>query len=157
MKSDLAGTFSQTRQVGAVKASEVLERAGKVGTYFPEDSRIYLEEAVPRSKVILSNNLTTGKWNVFLRNAWFGEVSEATNSVANQQVFGSKLVTDLTFGYKVSESLTFTVGANNLLDVYPDRAIEANRSSGRFDWSRRSQQFGIGGRFLFARLSFKLK
>tara|TARA_R110002096_G_scaffold132274_1_gene282499 strand:+ start:107 stop:2980 length:2874 start_codon:yes stop_codon:yes gene_type:complete len=157
LKSDLAGTFSQTRQVGAVKASEVLERAGKVGTYFPEDSRIYLEEAVPRSKVILSNNLTTGKWNVFLRNAWFGEVSEATNSVANQQVFGSKLVTDLTFGYKVSESLTFTVGANNLLDVYPDRAIEANRSSGRFDWSRRSQQFGIGGRFLFARLSFKLK
>tara|TARA_R110002049_G_scaffold242549_1_gene416388 strand:+ start:4963 stop:7965 length:3003 start_codon:yes stop_codon:yes gene_type:complete len=156
LKSDLAGTFSQTRQVGAVKASEVLERAGKVGTYFPEDSRIYLEEAVPRSKVILSNNLTTGKWNVFLRNAWFGEVSEATNSVANQQVFGSKLVTDLTFGYKVSESLTFTVGANNLLDVYPDRAIEANRSSGRFDWSRRSQQFGIGGRFLFARLSFKL-
>ncbi len=157
LKSDLAGTFSKTRQVGAVKASDLLERAGKVGTYFPEDSRIYLEEAVPRSKVILSNNLTTGNWNVFLRNAWFGEVSEATNSVANQQTYGSKLVTDLSFGYKASESLTLTVGANNLLDVYPDRAIEANRSDGRFDWSRRSQQFGIGGRFLFARLSFKLK
>tara|TARA_R110002049_G_scaffold299812_1_gene490272 strand:- start:399 stop:3350 length:2952 start_codon:yes stop_codon:yes gene_type:complete len=157
LKSDLAGTFSKTRQVGAVKASDLLERAGKVGTYFPEDSRIYLEEAVPRSKVILSNNLTTGKWNVFLRNVWFGEVSEATNSVANQQVYGSKLVTDLSLGYKASESLTLTVGANNLLDIYPDRAIEANRSSGRFDWSRRSQQFGIGGRFLFARLSFKLK
>ena len=157
MKSDLAGTFSQTRQVGNIKSSEVLENAGLVDTYFPEDSRIYLEEAVPRTKMILSNNLTTGKWNVFLRNAWFGEVSEATNSVANQQVFGSKLVTDLSLGYKASESLTLTVGANNLLDVYPDRAIEANRSSGRFDWSRRSQQFGIGGRFLFARLSFKLK
>ncbi|MGC1203387.1 MAG: TonB-dependent receptor [Flavobacteriaceae bacterium] len=157
LKSDLAGTFSQTRQVGNIKSSEVLENAGLVDTYFPEDSRIYLEEAVPRTKMILSNNLTTGKWNVFLRNAWFGEVSEATNSVANQQVFGSKLVTDLSLGYKASESLTLTVGANNLLDVYPDRAIEANRSSGRFDWSRRSQQFGIGGRFLFARLSFKLK
>ena len=50
-----------------------------------------------------------------------------------------------------------TIGANNLLDVYPDRAIEANRSEGRFDWSRRSQQFGVGGRFLFARLSLNLK
>lgn len=32
-----------------------------------------------------------------------------------------------------------------------------NRSGGRFDWSRRSQQFGIGGRFLFARISYNLK
>ncbi|GAA4800661.1 TonB-dependent receptor [Litoribaculum gwangyangense] len=157
LKSDLAGTFSKTKRVGDVKASDLLERAGKVGTYFPEDSRIYLEQAVPRSKVNLTNNFTTGNWNVFLRNVWFGEVSEATPTVANQQTYGSKLVTDLSFGYKASESLTLTVGANNLLDVYPDRTIEANRSDGRFDWSRRSQQFGIGGRFLFARLSFKLK
>ena len=157
LKSDLSGTFSKTKKVGAIKASDVLEDAGLVGTYFSEDSRIYLEEAVPRTKVNLSNSLTTGKFNVFLRNVWFGEVSEATTNIDNQQVYDSKIVTDLSLGYQASESLTFTVGANNLLDVYPDRAIEANRSGGRFDWSRRSQQFGIGGRFLFARLSFKLK
>ncbi|WP_445956612.1 TonB-dependent receptor [Yeosuana sp.] len=159
LKNDLSGTFSQTRKVGAIKASEVLENAGLVGTYFPEDSRVYLEEAVPRSKVNLTNSLTTGKFNVFFRNVWFGKVTEATNTIANQQVFGSKIVTDLSFGYKVAESTTITVGANNLLDIYPDRADAAfgNRSSGRFDWSRRAQQFGIGGRFLFARLSFDLK
>mgnify|MGYP003131871568 FL=1 len=52
-----------------------------------------------------------------------------------------------------------TVGANNLLDVYPDRAKEEfnNRSDGRFDWSRRVQQFGIDGRFLFARVAFILE
>ncbi len=157
LKSDLAGTFSKTKRVGNIKASQVLEDAGLVGTYFPEESRIYLEEAVPRSKVNLTNNLTTGKFNVFLRNVWFGEVSEATATVANQQTYSSKVVTDLSLGYQASESLTLTVGANNLLDVYPDRTIEANRSGGRFDWSRRSQQFGVAGRFLFARLSFKLK
>ena len=112
---------------------------------------------MPRTKINLTNNFTTGKFNIFLRNVYFGVVSEATNSVANQQDFASKIVTDLSFGYKASESLTMTIGANNLLDVYPDRAIEANRSEGRFDWSRRSQQFGIGGRFLFARLSLNLK
>ncbi len=157
LKSDLSGTFSKTKKVGDIKASQVLEDAGLVGTYFPEDSRIYLEEAVPRTKVNLSNNLSTGKFNIFLRNVWFGEVSEATTNIDNQQVYGSKLVTDLSFGYKASDNLTLTIGANNLLDVYPDRTIEANRSSGRFDWSRRSQQFGVAGRFLFARLSFKLK
>tara|TARA_B110000483_G_scaffold52223_2_gene65029 strand:+ start:2068 stop:5013 length:2946 start_codon:yes stop_codon:yes gene_type:complete len=157
LKTDLSGTFSQTRQVGDINSSQILEDAGLVDTYFPETSRIFLEEAVPRTKMNLTNSLTSGKFNIFLRNVYFGKVSEATNTPANQQVFASKIVTDLSLGYKATEDLTFTVGANNLLDVAPDRAIEANRSGGRFDWSRRSQQFGVGGRFLFARVSFILK
>ena len=159
LKNTFSATLSKTKQVGAINASQVLEDAGLVGTYFPEDSRVYLEEAVPRTKFILSHMLNVDKLNFFLRNVYFGEVTEATTTVANQQVFGTKLVTDLSIGYKASDALTLTVGANNLLDVYPDRAGEAfgNRSSGRFDWSRRAQQFGIGGRFLFARLSFTLK
>lgn len=163
MKSDLAATFSQTKQVGNIKASDILRNAGLVNTYFPEDSRVYLEEAVPRTKVNLSNSLTSGKLNVFLRNVYFGKVTEATTNINRQQVFGSKIVTDLSVGYKPSENVTFTIGANNLLDIYPDRASTEladggnNRSSGRFDWSRRAQQFGIGGRFVFARLSFNLQ
>ena len=163
LKSDLSGTFSQTRQVGSIKSSELLRSAGLESTYFPEDSRVYLEEAVPRTKMVLSNALSGEKFNVFLRNVYFGEVTEATTNLDRQQVFGTKLVTDLSLGYNFSESLTVTIGANNLLDVYPDRAADAladggnNRSGGRFDWSRRAQQFGIGGRFLFARLSFTLK
>jgi iron complex outermembrane receptor protein len=171
LKNDLSATLSQTRQVGEINASRVLEDAGLVGTYFPEDSRVYLEEAVPRTKINLSNSFTAGKLNVFLRNVYFGEVTEATNNVGLQQVFGSKVVTDLSIGYGIAEALTITVGANNLLDIYPDRAEESisytdasgaaqtgnNRSSGRFDWSRRAQQFGIGGRFLFARLTFGLQ
>nr|WP_298997666.1 TonB-dependent receptor [uncultured Allomuricauda sp.] len=163
LKSDLAGTFSETRQVGDINASQVLENAGLVDTYFPEDSRVYLEEAVPRTKVNLSNSLTSNKLVFFLRNVYFGEVTEATTNVDRQQVFGTKLVTDLSVGYKVTSALTFTVGANNLFDIYPDRAAEVladggnNRSSGRFDWSRRAQQFGIGGRFLFARANLSLK
>jgi iron complex outermembrane receptor protein len=170
LKSDLSATISKTVQVGNIHASQVLINAGKVGTYFPEDSRIYLEKAVPRAKINLSNSFTTDKFNIFLRNVFFGKVTEATNNVGLQQEFGTKLVTDLSFGYKATESLTFTVGANNLFDIYPDRAAKSisyidsngnpqtgnNRSGGRFDWSRRSQQFGIAGRFLFARLSLNL-
>jgi len=163
LKTDLAATFSKTNRVGDIHASQVLINAGKVGTYFDEASRVYLEEAVPNTKINLSHSLTTDKFNIFLRNVYFGEVTEATTNVDRQQVFGTKVVTDLSFGYKVSESTTITVGANNLLDVEPDRAeLEfsdggTNRSSGRFDWSRRAQQFGVGGRFLFARLNFVLK
>jgi len=167
LQSDLAGTFSKTEQDGEIKASDVLSQAGLVGTYFPEDSRVYLEEAVPRSKLTLTNSLTAGSFNVFLRNVYFGPVTEATTIIDRQQVFSSKIVTDLSVGYSFTENLNLTVGANNLLDIYPDRAeqdlesgVEGdqnNRSSGRFDWSRRAQQFGIGGRFLFARVAFNLR
>ena len=163
LKTDLAATFSKTKRVGDINASQVLIDAGKVTTYFDEASRVYLEEAVPGTKINLSNSLTTDKFNIFLRNVYFGEVTEATTNINRQQVFGTKVVTDLSFGYKVSENTTITVGANNLFDIEPDRAkLEfsdggTNRSSGRFDWSRRAQQFGIGGRFLFARLNFVLK
>jgi iron complex outermembrane receptor protein len=104
---------------------------------------------------------------VFLRNVYFGEVTEAVTTLANQQVFDSKIVTDLSLGYKATDALTLTIGANNILDIYPERAAQDlqpnvegdqnNRSDGRFDWSRRAQQFGIGGRFLFARVSLTLK
>ncbi len=163
LKSDLSATFSKTVKVGNIHASQVLENAGLVGTYFPEDSKIYLEKAVPRAKINLSHSYTTDKFNIFLRNVFFGKVTEATTNVLRQQEFGTKVVTDLSFGYKATESLTITVGANNLFDIYPDRAAQSfsdggnNRSGGRFDWSRRAQQFGVAGRFLFARLSLNLK
>ena len=159
LKSDLAATFSKTQQVGDIQASPELERAGLVDTYFPEDSRIYLEEAVPRTKLNLSNSLIAGKFNFFLRNVYFGKVTEAVSDPTRQQVFDGKVITDLSVGFKATDALTLTVGANNIFDIYPEAADPAfdNRSSGRFDWSRSAQQFGFSGRFLFARLSINLQ
>jgi iron complex outermembrane receptor protein len=41
--------------------------------------------------------------------------------------------------------------------VYPDKQIHSgNVSSGRFIYSRRVQQMGFNGRYVFARISFNL-
>ena len=159
LKNDLAATFSETKQVGDIHASQVLVDAGQVETYFNEQSRIYLEDAVPGLKINLSNTLSSNKLNFFLRNAYFGEVTQANSNVADQQVFAAKVVTDLSVGYNFNESFKLSVGANNIFDLYPDQVdpLNSDYSSGRFVFSRRSQQFGIGGRFLFARLGFTLK
>ncbi len=158
LKSDLAATLSRTQQVGEIQASPQLERAGLVDTYFPEDNRIYLEEAVPRTKVNLSNSLVAGKFNFFLRNVYFGKVTEASSDPLRQQEFDGKVITDLSVGFKATDALTLTLGSNNIFDIYPEAADPAfgNRSDGRFDWSRSAQQFGFSGRFLFARLSINL-
>jgi iron complex outermembrane receptor protein len=157
LKNDFAATFSETKQVDDIHSSQVLVNAGQESTYFDAGARVYLEDAVPGLKMNLANTLSSKKLNFFLRNTYFGEVTEATNNVANQQIYSAKVVTDLSLGYNFSDSFKLSVGANNLFDVYPDKTIAANSSSGRFIYSRRSQQFGTAGRFLFARLGFTLK
>lgn len=159
LNNTLAFTFSET-SVENVKVPEAIANAGLTDTYFDPTSRIFLESAVPTTKGNLSHNLRVGEnWNFFLRNSYFGEVEEATNNDDPNidTTFGGKIITDLTVGYNFSNSLRLTIGANNLLDVYPDENDPAFRSSGRFIYSRRSVQFGTNGRHIFGRLTFKIK
>ncbi|MCC9169069.1 TonB-dependent receptor [Pontibacter harenae] len=151
---NLAGTYAKTNLVGNVHASEQLE--GRENTYFDEASRIYLQSAVPQTKVNLSLNYSLSKWSFFMRNVYFGRVQEATNVADNQVWYGGKVVTDLSAGYTFNNNLKLTVGANNLLDVYPDEVAAASSGTGRFIYSRSAQQFGYNGRFIFTRLTFNL-
>ncbi|RXF71159.1 TonB-dependent receptor [Arcticibacter tournemirensis] len=151
-RADLAGTYAKTTIRGNIKASEQL--AGRETTYFDDASRIYLESAVPQSKANLSLNYSVRKLSFFLRNVYFGKVREATNTVAAQDWYDAKVVTDVSAGYELYKNLRLTVGANNLFDIYPDKVSQANSSSGRFVYSRSAQQFGFNGRYVFTRLNF---
>jgi len=170
LRNELAGNFTQTEwdQDKGINASDLLREKGLVDTYFGQESRIYLEQAVPRVKMTLGNTLKLNKLTIYLRNTYFGETTEATTA----DIFDDELnqiddsidpyndpqiITDLSFSYQVLESLNVTLGANNLLDVYPDLADPSFQSAGRFIYSRRSPQFSFGGRFLFARIAFTLE
>ena len=159
LTNTLAFTLSETT-VEKVKVPQAIANAGLSDTYFDPTSRIYLESAVPTTKGNLSHNLKIGDHlNFFVRNGYFGEVQEATNEddPTIDYTFGAKIITDFTVGYSFSDNVTLTVGANNLLDVYPDENDPAFRSDGRFIYSRRSVQFGQNGRYVFGRLTFKIK
>ncbi len=153
LTTSLAATFAQTT-LEEVNTSSVLE--GFEETYFDRTSQVFLESAVPRTKANLTFDYKVGKFGVFLRNVFFGPVNEATNSLDNDQTFAGKVITDLSGSYQISDRLRVVLGSNNLLDIYPDLNIPANQSDGRFLYSRRSQQFGSNGRYLFLRLRFTL-
>jgi iron complex outermembrane receptor protein len=73
------------------------------------------------------------------------------------QEFDSKLVTDLSLSYQILSYLSFTIGANNLFDVYQEMHTHSgNMSLGRFVYSRRVQQMGFNGAYYFARLKLSL-
>lgn len=196
LKTDLSGTVSNTRRIGEIHASPILAANGQINRYYSEASRVYQEEAVPRIKANLTNSLTYKKFDFFLRNVYFGKVTDPNTVDVNgdgriegalingqaveieHPVWGAKIITDLSIGYNITKSAKIVIGANNILDIYPDlnlgpiSAVRPRLIAGALDYtaapttvnlsnenqfvySRNVSQFGQNGRFLFARVSYK--
>lgn len=161
LTSDFAFSYNKTNRVDDIHASQQL--ASQIDTYFGERESYFLEFATPRVKANLSNMLRGDKWNVFLRNSFFGAVTnpDLTDTTGDgtrdtHPEYGSKIVTDLAFGYDFTDNLTITIGASNIFDVYPDEAPSDLTSGNQFVYPRVTSQFGLNGRSVFARLNYKL-
>ena len=137
LKTDLSGTISNTKRVGDIHASPILEAAGQINRYYSESSRVYLQEAVPRVKANLTNSLSYKKFDFFLRNVYFGKVTDPNIADANNDgtinaivvnnqavenehpIWAAKIITDLSVGFKITNATKIVVGANNIFDIYP--------------------------------------
>ena len=93
---------------------------------------------MPRIKGNLTNSLTYKKFDVFLRNVYFGQVTDPNTAdvngdgviaaaVINGQAievehprWSARVITDLSIGYAITKNAKLVIGANNLLDLYPD-------------------------------------
>ena len=158
-----------------IKASSTLVNSGQLANYFNRGDQSNIEVANPSSKGNFTISYGHKKFSVLLRFAYFGKViyidptlnvkdpsTWPVNTFTGQketldQAFSSKTITDVSLSYALVMQATLTIGANNLFDVYQDlQKHSTNVSSGRFLYSRRVEQMGFNGRFLFARLSFNL-
>ncbi|MFO0468439.1 MAG: TonB-dependent receptor plug domain-containing protein [Bacteroidota bacterium] len=177
----LAGIFIQNEVIKdatgkpIIKASPILISTGQIGSYFNREDQSRVEVANPQSKFSAMLNYRNGKFSSMLRVVRFGEVTYLdpsinpdkpdtwpVNALTNQkettdQVFSPKVTTDITVSYDFRKGMTFTLGGNNIFDVYQDIHTHANNFSlGRFVYSRRVQQFGFNGAYFFARVRFTL-
>lgn len=105
-----------------------------------------------------------------------GEIINGQAVATEHPVWGGKIITDLSVGYMFTKNFKLTIGANNLFDIYPDKnygptmvktpslnasgnlvyvdapAIDLSNQN-QFVYSRNVSQFGMNGRFLFARVN----
>jgi len=155
--SNFASSLYATEQIGDIKASEILASAGLTDTYFGTRDQLFLERAQPRFKANLSHTLQMEKYTFFLRNAWFGEVTNP-NTITDgiHDVYSGKLITDLTVTREIDTGLRLTLGANNVFDAYPDEVVPGLTTGNNFIYPRATSQFGINGRYIFARISFEI-
>lgn len=141
-------------------------------TFFGERDKAFLLASAPPSKFGLNLNYGRKWFDAGLAFTRFSEVklldyqmdenpedyrtspSETEEQVfANQKkaatdTYGAKIVTDLTLGFKLSKVAKISVGANNLLNIYPDQQDDWVEAGGYWD----AVQMGFSGAYYYARL-----
>mgnify|MGYP001049230807 CR=1 FL=1 len=145
LHNSLSASFSKT---------DVTNVKSILGVPILDDRAIgFIESALPNEKINLTNVYSVNKWNFMLRNVYFGAVNDPDNG----DEYGAKVVTDISATYNFADNLTFSLGANNLFDVYPDEVRPSGNYGRQFVFSRRTSQFGFNGRYVYGRLTFTLK
>ncbi len=161
---------------------------------FDRQQRSRIEVWQPKNKINLSFGYSLDKLNVTLRIVRFGEAkyvhnldTETINPATNapwgtiysrdasgkafiDQTFNPVYITDLIVGYNFTKELGISIGANNLLDIYPDQIyIDPRNAQGSIDYNAgrdasnrgrllfQPNQGGYNGRFIYGRLTFTLK
>lgn len=112
-----------------------------------------LTVGTPKDKYILGADWTLGKFDTNLRLTRYGEVIQRTSLAANDETVSPKLIVDLDLSYAATRNVTVSVGANNLLDAYPDSIRAANRGSPAFAYYNQYSPYGTSGGFYYVRVA----
>ena len=134
-------------------------------TFFGKREEAFLLASAPESKFGLNLNYARKWFDAGLAFTRFSEVKlidyQIYEDVADYGTFddqvkaatdtyGAKIVTDLTLGFKLSKAIKLSVGANNLLNIYPDQQDDWVEAGGYWD----AVQMGFSGAYYYTRLGF---
>ncbi|KAB1229915.1 TonB-dependent receptor plug domain-containing protein [Chryseobacterium viscerum] len=149
LNMNLAGNYTETK----ITDFHFPENLGTPqNEFFGPDQINIIETLSPKTKASLGLNYGIGKFNFLVRNTYFGKVIRDGYPFGGVQEFSPKVVTDISVGYDITKSINFTVGANNVFDVFPDRQIYENSYYGVFKYA--PVQMGTLGNYFFGRLNF---
>jgi iron complex outermembrane receptor protein len=118
------------------------------------DIKGLLADTTPRSKLILSEQYNVGNWGVTGSVTRYGRYTayNATNYLLDQ-TFTPKWIFDLAVNYSLQQ-WTFTVGADDALDAYPDRVIPGSNNNGTLPYSVYAP-FGYNGAYVYGKVAYR--
>jgi iron complex outermembrane receptor protein len=147
-------------------------------TFFNDREKYFLKASAPKSKYSMSFDYTKNKVSIGTRLTYFGSLtltgfgyngdginpevpSDADENVMLPELFNysGKVSTDLYLNVQVNKKMSWILGADNILNVHPDFAVNPlakywagdNETGGPWD----GVQMGYNGMRLFSKLVFK--
>jgi len=148
--SATAGANFNKTEVTAIPAIPVLTGLTPPPVLFARTNILTFEEGTPKDKFTGQVNWANGPFEATLRAVRYGEVLVASNTPALDYTLSPKTLIDLEARYTWNDLFTIAVGADNLLDEYPDAAPFNLNSTGNTPFSTFSP-FGYSGRFVYTR------
>ncbi|MGI4730645.1 MAG: TonB-dependent receptor plug domain-containing protein [Janthinobacterium lividum] len=150
-----AGTFDLTlagnvNHVDVTRVPTSTSALNPAPVLFARSRILTLEQGTPGEKLTGSVDWSLQQLGATARVTYYGNVNQPGTTPAADIFTGRHAITDLEFRYSVPKGPNFGVGVSNLFDVYPDRTIPANNTTGVVGFPYYSP-FGFNGRYLYAR------
>lgn len=142
-----AGVNYTTSEISDIKDARAVNR----------EREIEIKEFNPDIRGSLSLDYRRGQWGALLRASYYGEwtdaVANATPTASSfDQTFGAEWLLDVELRYDVNDSWTLAVGADNVLNEYPDKDARPGQQSSGLVYPQFSP-FGFSGGFWYGRVT----
>lgn len=153
-KKDFGGSKLGTTFVGNVnkmRVTNVKNNGLDEETFFGEREIAFLKASAPNSKLGFNVSFERKWLDAGLNFTRFSEVV-LVDYAGEDDVYTPKIVTDLTFGFKLSKNFKLSIGSNNLFNIYPDKQDEQGNTEAGGYWD--AVQMGFSGAYYYSRLGF---
>ena len=150
LTTTLAANLNRLLIVVSAKTTPGL--AGKEEIFFGVREQAFVKASAPPYKVNLTFDYSLGRFGALVRFVQFGHVLLYDYNV-KRNPYLDRLTTDAALSYSLTNQLRLSVGASNLFNENPDFFNpQATENGGAWD----AVQMGSNGRFLFAKLQFRV-
>nr|WP_315252003.1 TonB-dependent receptor [uncultured Duganella sp.] len=154
--------LNKTRIDAVHQSSAALAQIDPALTVLTDTSLFRIRNASPKNKLVLSADWQAAQWALLARATRFGplkdfsydEDAEVIDGVHAQR-YGAVWTLDLEAQYKLTRQLTLSLGADNLLDRYPQRVRETNNATygGALPYNF-INPIGVNGAYFYARARY---
>jgi iron complex outermembrane recepter protein len=137
-----AYSYTQTKVTSGVLAGNTTQK-------------ILFEQGLPQHNATGSINYALGKWSVLGRARYYGPYTDSSGNSTGDifQRFGGITFFDASVSYALNQKVTLRIGAENLFNTYPDKAVF--QYSRGLNYSRNTPYDTNGGNY-YARVDVKL-
>jgi iron complex outermembrane recepter protein len=155
----LTGNWNST-DVTRIPTTNELSSLTPPPVLFARSNVLTFEEGTPKDKFSANVNWSQGPFGATLRATRYGKVLDPQNDPVQDFLLTDKTLLDLEVRFDVSDKVRLALGADNVLDEYPDafpagataQVPNSRNTTGATSFSNYSP-FGRSGRFVYGRLS----
>lgn len=145
--------WSETEVTRVAPNPPALEQNGLDLERIDRTERGRIEEGFPDTKFLLGGTWSLAHWDFNLTGTRYGSYATRPANAATDQVYDAEWILDASAAYKVN-GWTLTLGADNVLNEYPDENSFANSTNGQFPYSNLSP-FGFNGAFVYGKVGYR--